>query len=228
MSKLSDNYLKDLTEKDAILSSLYKFFTKGKIIRFSKGDSILMEGDEPPGFYLIIKGYININHISPEGNRMIMDIQGKGYCFPLTWIYLKRTNLYNFEAMNNVILLRVPVKMFEDYISKKKEIADVFIKDLILRDSEQINFLQELLISDAEEKIVRVLKRLCARFSFSKENGTIIKVPITHQDIADMANVSREVTSTILSELKEKEEISYDRKRFLISPRIFPNHKSAF
>ena len=70
--------------------------------------------------------------------------------------------------------------------------------------------LQNLVFSDVKTRICKLL------FSLYEKSGDPstgqIKIPLTHQDIANLVASSRETASLHLSELKKSGVITYERK----------------
>ncbi|MDP4163169.1 MAG: helix-turn-helix domain-containing protein, partial [Bacillota bacterium] len=48
------------------------------------------------------------------------------------------------------------------------------------------------------------------------ENGILIDLPLTHQELANLTYGTREVIQRALMELREKDILSYDHQRFTI------------
>ncbi len=65
------------------------------------------------------------------------------------------------------------------------------------------------------ERAIACLLDLATRFGRSQEQSTVIEAPITHQDIADSINLTRETTSRAL-ELLFKDELVTQKDHFFI------------
>tara|TARA_B110000503_G_C7166879_1_gene422354 strand:+ start:4497 stop:4910 length:414 start_codon:yes stop_codon:yes gene_type:complete len=72
--------------------------------------------------------------------------------------------------------------------------------------------LESLIFKDARERIIEMAGK------YGKKIGVegLVKYDLTHQDIANLTATSRQTVTTVLNDLKEKDLIYMERKRFLI------------
>jgi CRP-like cAMP-binding protein len=61
-----------------------------------------------------------------------------------------------------------------------------------------------------------ILIRLCNSYGVVTENGILIDLPITHQELANLTFGTREVIQRLLKELREKGVLSYEHQRFTV------------
>jgi CRP/FNR family transcriptional regulator len=75
--------------------------------------------------------------------------------------------------------------------------------------------------ADAEHRVRAVFQLLCMQDGIPCEEGTLIDLRITHQDIANYASVSRETVSRIMSRLMKDGEIEMTGSRQTLLKPIF-------
>ena len=76
--------------------------------------------------------------------------------------------------------------------------------------------LNDLLFKDARQRIVDFVRTLALEQGKKVGDEILVKHPFTHQDIANLTASSRQTVTTVLNELKEKDLIYMERKKFLI------------
>ena len=82
-----------------------------------------------------------------------------------------------------------------------------------LRDSwEKIRMLT---MKDPAERIKALFLGLCDSSEKSLTQGTVLKVKLTHQDIADMTGLTRETVTRILKKWQNSGKITILGKRFI-------------
>ncbi len=76
--------------------------------------------------------------------------------------------------------------------------------------------LESLIFKDARERIIDFMKEMAAKYGKAIGVEILVKHDLTHQDIANLTATSRQTVTTVLNDLKEKNLIYMERKRFLI------------
>jgi len=61
-----------------------------------------------------------------------------------------------------------------------------------------------------------ILIRLCNSYGVKTDDGILIDLPLTHQELANLTFGTREVIQRSLKELREKDIISYDNQKITV------------
>ncbi|MDB4656065.1 Crp/Fnr family transcriptional regulator, partial [Flavobacteriales bacterium] len=76
---------------------------------------------------------------------------------------------------------------------------------------------ESLIFKDARTRIVDLVREMATERGKVLAGGELLlEHSLTHQDIANLTATSRQTVTTVLNELKEKEQINFDRKTILI------------
>ena len=183
---------------------LFKFFSKGKLLRYKKGDIILRPEDQPKGIYFISKGYVKSYIITEWGDEKIISIYKSGEFFPIFYIFDQKPITKFYEAMSNVQIYTIGRVYILKYLQKNKELLLAFtinIAQLLEFCYERIDNLE---YTKAHARFCSRLLTLSERFGENINNTIIIKAPITHHDIAASIAMSRETASREFELLKKK------------------------
>jgi CRP/FNR family cyclic AMP-dependent transcriptional regulator len=177
-------------------------FIDGLFIYFSPGETILNGIDEPEGVYLIKSGFIKAYTISSEGHENILSIHEAGEFIPLPWAldgtYTK--GLY-YEAMTDVTALRAPKDKLRTTMGDNPWLSQEILKQTVNIITLYTQRIQTLEFRSARGRLIAELLYLAERFGKSQKGEVIIYVPITHQDLADSINMTRETASRALESL---------------------------
>jgi len=71
-------------------------------------------------------------------------------------------------------------------------------------------------VERVERRIARTLLKLAATTGSSNEDGIVIELPLTRQDIAEMAGTTVETATRTLSKFRKKGLIQTERGRVII------------
>ena len=75
---------------------------------------------------------------------------------------------------------------------------------------------RDLVLNGKRGALFSTLIRMSNSYGIQKDNGILIDLPLTNQELANFCGTSRESTNRILSELKKNKIISVKKGKILI------------
>lgn len=193
-----------------------KFFEERKPIFLKKNEIILRPDQNPPGIFYIQKGSIKVYYITEEGEEKLHIIYTAGEFFPLIWIFQGTLKSVYYEALESSILRCAKKEEFLDFLKSDPD-ALIFITTYLAKVVsifvERVNSLE---ITNAYSRFVSRLLFLAERFGIKKYGKTIIDIPITHKDIANSINMTRETASREFEKLEKKGLAGYKDRKIVI------------
>lgn len=196
-----------------------EFLEKYPVKTFAKGDSILEQGDVPPCAYVVKEGFVKTFDISPAGESLPLSFDHKYEILPMAWVFSHIANApYFYEAFTDCQVWCVPREDFITFLKSNANsqfmIFDFFIKRYLLTMQMKMLSLEQ---AKATDKILYLLKFLTMRFGGDKTDGMIeIDLPLTQQDIASSAGLTRETASIELKRLEKLGVISYEKQVYTV------------
>jgi CRP/FNR family transcriptional regulator len=107
-------------------------------------------------------------------------------------------------------------------VSEHQEIQKSIIVLLCSRLREAWSMLQVLTSACAEQRVRAMLGQIGAHFGQAGPAGTLIRMRLTHQDIAQYASVSRETVTRLMDKFKRSGEIELPgRWSILLKPGFY-------
>lgn len=187
------------TTSEVKRGSLETGFTDGVIKRFSKGEIIVNGLDGPRGVYLIKKGFVKAYTISKSGEENLLLIHDKGEFIPLIWALdgVHTEGLF-YEAMSEVTVLSTTKEKLRSAIDKNTWLSQEVLKQSVNIITAYAKRVQTLEFRTARERLIAELLNLAEMFGKARGNEVLIDAPITHQDIANSINMTRETASRAL------------------------------
>lgn len=188
---------------------------KGRQYKIPKGQ-IVQSTDDRRVFNLVDKGYLKRYLISNEGTYGVQVIYGPGDIFPITLAFSalfgreinEGPETYYYEAMTELELYTLDEIDVVEAIKKDP----ILYKDLFAicgnRLHSTLQGLENLTLKTSYQRVAHELLYMAKKFGEKKANGTVILVPLTHQDIADMLSLTRETVSTAMVQLRKKKLIT--------------------
>jgi CRP-like cAMP-binding protein len=182
------------------------FFTKLKARKFMEGEMILNAGDRLDYLYYVEKGIVRSFYIDEEGNELTINLLKVKGIFPLSSVIAGKENIYDFQAFTNVEVKVTRTSDFLKYLENNCTLRGVLL-GRFARGLEGYLVRSFFLIKgSAMQKVASTFIMLSSRFGKNTKDGILIDLPLTHQNIADLAGITRE-TASIQIEMLEKERL---------------------
>ena len=179
--------------------------------KLNQGDLLISQGSEFRGYFLIKTGMVKTHRMHESGGKSILSIKIQGeFLGEFTELENGKFHTYSASALeDNTVVEFIP---FEDDSNLR------LIKILETMQAEMLNArsrLERALFQDAENRIKQTLKDLGKKLGKKFGHETLVKISLTHEDLAAMADTSRQTVSMVLSGLKSQNKINYSRGRIL-------------
>jgi CRP/FNR family cyclic AMP-dependent transcriptional regulator len=197
---------------------LDNYFAQYKLLTFTKGSTIIFSEDEPGGVYYLRKGYIKMNTITADGNELTLNIYKPGSFFPMFWALGDIPNQYTFQAMTNVSLNKSLKIEFNEFLQSKPTILFDLTKRIMRGNDALINNLTHFLVGNAEQRVAATLLMVAKRFGEDpNKDGVAISLSLTHQDIANLAGITRETTTVVMGRLVKQKIIKQIKRKIIVT-----------
>lgn len=202
---MATNPLAGMPTQSTSDESIVAHFSDGLLLHFSKDETIINDLDEPEGIYLIKKGFVKAYSVSKEGHGNLLLIHKVGDFIPLPWALdgAHTTGLY-YGAMTDVTVLRASKNKLRSAMGNNAWLSQEILKQAVDVITVYTQRIQTLEYRTARERVIAELLNLAERFGERHGKEVFINAPITHQDIADSINMSRETASRALESLFEE------------------------
>ncbi len=198
------------------LKELHKFFERSLSIPLKKHEIIMRPDQTPGGIFYVKKGNIKVYSITENGEEKLHIIYGPGDFFPLIWLFHNiQKNVY-YEAMNSALLKRAKKDEFMRFLKLNPEVLFHLAAHLAKVVNVFVDRVESLETTNAYPRFVSGLLTLTERFGVKKYGRIIIEAPLTHKDIANSVNMTRETASREFEKLEKKNLVGYKNRKIVI------------
>jgi CRP-like cAMP-binding protein len=185
--------------------SIASYFSDGKVVRYSAGETIINGFDEPIGVHLIKEGFAKACSTSHDGHANLVLIHEAGEFIPLPWALdgFHVTGL-SYVAIGDVTLIVSSKDKLQIAMGKNMWLTQEVLNQAVNVIAIYTQRIQILEYRSARGRVIAEMLFLSERFGKPIGSGTLIDAPITHQDVADSINMNRETASRALEDLIEE------------------------
>lgn len=192
-----------MTASNSSFQALIDVFKEGTRLTYKKGEFIIRPQETPVGVFYIESGLVKAYDISKYGEENLLIIRKANEIFPLIWAITAKERNIIYEALDNVVVWRIPRKAFGDQLESRPELLMPMLEmtmEMYRLHSEHILNLEYRTI---RERVICFLLNTSERFGKKQPHGHILlDVPLKQQDIASSINSTRESTSREIGRLE--------------------------
>ena len=183
---------------------------------YSKGDYIFLECDSPRNLYTVVKGEVKLLKQTEDGREMIVEMAYPGEIFGEEAVFDGQPYPMTAQALGEVELLSISRGDFFAFLRDNPDLALEIITELGGRLREAQNTIRALAMERVEWRIARVLLILSRKAGTMEADGVSIDLPLTRQDIADMAATTVETTIRVLSNFKKLGLVDTEKGKIIL------------
>ena len=183
---------------------------------FKKGEYVYMPEDHADKIYLITEGRVKIGAYGDSGKEITKALLGSGEVFgELSLVGTDKRRDFAY-AMEDTDVCVVSTKDMKNLLREHNRLSLFMMKLMGSRVLEMENRLESLVFNDSRSRIVDFLLELINKKGQRVGYEHVVRKFITHQEIANLTATSRQTVTTVLNELRNKNIITFNRKRLLV------------
>lgn len=169
-----------------------------KIRTFKRRESILLE---ERSLWRIEKGAVRAFTLSDEGTIISLGFWGAG---DVVGQYLSRIQPYQVECLTDV----------EIYSLLPSECWD--LNQVMLSHIHQMQELLRIRSGQIQQRLRQFLEWLVCKFGRETDQGQLIELRLTHQDLADVVGTTRVTITRLLRQLEQEGEIEWTKQHCIL------------
>jgi CRP/FNR family transcriptional regulator len=183
---------------------------------FTNKEVIYAQNDKATYLYRVKRGMVKMIKINENGDQIIKDILVEGEIFG-EWESLINPD-YHYKTMvismdSNTIISSIRLNQLNEQIRQK---AFISLSPIFLdRKNKQENRFENLLKRDSTYRVKKQLTYLGKKAGRRVGDETLLKISLSHKDLASFTDTSRQTVTTILNEMRKEGKIYYTRDRIL-------------
>lgn len=192
------------------------FFANYRPIEYRAKETVIHMSDEPTGVYYVRSGFVKMNTILPSGNEMTLNIFKPGSFFPMAWALAKTKNNFHYQTITAVSVYKAPQKEVIRFLKSDREVLFDLTKRVFSGMDGLLGNFANYIFGNSSNRVASALVLCIKRFGEKNGGKIILNIRLTHQDIANIAGLTRETTSGVMGILKKSHIISKKNGKIII------------
>lgn len=159
-------------------------------------------GCSPERAYLCSSGTLKVSKLLSNGHEILIAILEAGA------LWSDRALLQGYwrdvfvQALSPVETISVDRELFEHFVQDNPERLTETMRRISEQVSDALTLLEDFRGRDVASRLASVLVRFSKEHGVEKNNGVVIEIPFTHQDLANMIGAARETVSRSMARFR--------------------------
>lgn len=179
---------------------------KSEIKYFKAGEQMMRTGQYFRSTMLIVDGLVKVYREDDQGNEFFMYYLQPGQACALSMVCATKSEASQVmaKAVRDTTVISVPLQFMETWMASYKSWYQFVLETYRSRFEELLVTIDHVAFGAMDERLVFYLKR-------HKDTLKTNLIEISHQEIADELNSSREVISRLLKKLEQMGKVKLNR-----------------
>lgn len=175
---------------------------QARIDHFAHDTVIFNQADSASRVWLVQIGQVKIIHNEIDGREVILEMISPGEAFGSAVIFLPQ-HPATAKTLSDTTTLSFSNEAYQQFISAHPPLALRLIRMLGARLHSMMD-LQILAGERVERRMAHILVKLADRAGRTEPNGILIPLPLSRQDLADMAGTTLETAIRTMSRFRSQ------------------------
>ena len=172
----------------------------GSFMAFAdRGETIWLAGSPSEYSAIIGSGFVKLTRTTASGQEVAMDILGPGQALGMLVAIEGRPFPLSAISVAACWYLKIPTRLLQEVYQGSSPFKDQIIRTMSPRLRRAHDMMARLSSGSAEERIAAVLFILSDNYGQPAGNGVRLTVPLTRQEIGEMAGTTVETTIRVMS-----------------------------
>lgn len=171
---------------------------------YDKDQAIFWEGETARQIYVVNSGLIKMVKVSETGKEFIMGFAKEDHVLGEDAVFGEEEYSFSAIALEECCITVCSKESLEKLFLTNPSLAMKVIYSLCRKLNQSTEQINSLAFQSARERLISALRQMAKEYGIPTERGLAIQVPLTHQDIASIINVSRPTVTNLLLQLRHE------------------------
>jgi CRP/FNR family transcriptional regulator, cyclic AMP receptor protein len=205
----------------AALKALEREF---KVRTYAAREIVFFEGQTQDAFLLMLRGVATLTYLDSRHRRVLFAVIGPGeVCVHADALPEPLRGRLRCDAVRDCVIASLDYKRFVELLFGVP--FGRFAAGVSFIFGARDDRLARAVLARGKtlrERLLEVIGDLCARFGISNDRGTILDLPLTHEDLADLVGASRPKVTREVRLLEKEGALAREGRRlvFASAPRL--------
>jgi CRP-like cAMP-binding protein len=194
--------------------------------RFKAKDVIFAPGDPDNQLYFLLEGTVRLYKIYGDYKEATTALLEDGGVFgKLSLMEGRWQDVFAEAVTNDVRVANVHKATLTEIVRRDPGFALKLFSSFSERLRQSDEVIESLLHREVSTRLATLLLNLGNRFGELSGSGAVLRVRLTHQDLANMIASTREAVSKVMSEFQREGAIEVENRKIVLRPELLKTYR---
>ena len=203
--------------EDFSRKELEDFIAQSKALRVAKNATFFLEGEPAHSFFLLLDGHIRVVRTTKAGEQIIVRFISSNELFGIAKSIGVEHYPANAIAAVDCVALSWSTRIWEETIQRFPSFARGASQTVGKRLLDIQDRAIELATEQVEQRVALALLKLVTQTGKQVEEGILIDIPLSRQDVSEMTGTTLHTVSRLLSAWEQNGLVKSSRKKITVT-----------
>lgn len=180
-------------------------------------DATVFAQDEPANsFFLLLHGHLRVFRLTPDGRQVVIRFVVPGELFGIAVAMGKSAFPANAVAVQDSVVLSWPNTAWDEMVARVPALAKIMMQTIGNRLEDSHNRVVEMSTQQVERRVARAVVRLAGSVGRETDEGILIDMPLSREDLAQMTGTTLFTVSRLISGWEAAGHVQAGRQKLLV------------
>ncbi len=185
--------------------------------RLRRGEFFFYQAEPATHFYLLLEGQTRLNQLTLEGHQVTIRYVGPGESLGVIVVLSDMAYPLSAETVTDCLALGWEANTIADLMERYPRLALNGMRMVAGRFRDLQHRYRELATERVERRVARALLRLARQTGRRVEEGVLLDIPLSRQDLGEMTGTTLYTVSRILSGWEQEGLLITGRQQVIVS-----------
>lgn len=184
--------------------------------RYDRGSVLMHQGDAGQDIHVLVSGRVRVVVGTTDGEEILVALRGPGDVLGELAVLDPAPRTATVSALEDVDALIVRGPDFLRFLRDHAHVTFSMLQLVVRRLRESDRRLVDGRAEDTVTRLARHLLELAARYGAPADDGLLLDVPLSQEQLASWVGASREAVNAALGDLRERGTLATGRMRITL------------
>lgn len=192
------------------------FKERGNLKKFKNNEIIFLEEDKEDCLFYIESGLVKLSMISNEGKEKTLFLLSGGHFFGEVSLGDGLKYLVNAETISDTSIYTITYKELREILLAEPELAFELLRVMSEKMRLITQQIKDMVFYDITGRLASQIMLFCQQFGYQTEEGIVINLVLTHQELANILGASRVTVTKTLNQFQEENLIKIVNRKIIV------------
>jgi CRP-like cAMP-binding protein len=197
-------------------AELDEIVARATAIRIPKGSAVFEQGQAAEAFYVLLHGHLKVVQVTPDGQQVVIRFVVPGEIYGIARALSRPDYPATAIALVDSVTLAWDMAIWDEFMAKHPAFARNVLHMMGQRVQEAHARVREMSTDDVEHRVAHAILRLLRQSGREVEEGLLLDVPVTRQDIAEASGTTLHSVSRVLRAWEDAGLVNVGRRKIIV------------